>query len=481
MVMSQGDGYRSGDAAAGGINGIRPETNPEGVLEATMSGPQPASRPTWLGSDRPLARTIGRPVMRFLGIEAAGGILLMVATVAALVWANSPWSGSYHELWHTEFHLGIGDLRLEHHGHPLTLAQLVNDALMAIFFFVVGLEIKREWVAGHLRDRRAALLPAAGALGGMVVPAAIYFAFNTSGDASAGWGIPMATDIAFAVGVLSLLGNRISTPLKVFLLSLAIVDDIGAIIVIAIFYTSDLATEWLVLAAITTVAVVILIRLRVWYTPLYIVLGSVLWYAMFRSGVHATIAGVIMGLMAPAAALIGPDDEATVGVGTLDADGLRAARFRMNESISVAARLEQRLHPITGFLIIPVFALANAGIEISGDSLRDAMGSGVTIGVALGLVVGKVVGVSLFTLGAVRLGISALPSGATVRHMVGISAIAGIGFTVSLFVTGLAFDDLAIQDEAKVGILVASMVAALIGVVILLGARSTDEDVVFHD
>ena len=473
--MPQGAGYRSGDATAVEINLIPLETNPEGVLEATMSGPQSASRPTWLGSDRPLARTLGRPVMRFLGIEAAGGILLMVATVAALIWANSPWSGSYHDFWHTEVHLGVGDLRLEHHGHPLTLVQLVDDALMAIFFFVVGLEIKRELVAGHLRDRRAALLPAAGALGGMVVPALIYFAFNSSGDTSAGWGIPMATDIAFAVGVLSLLGNRISTPLKVFLLSLAIVDDIGAIIVIAVFYTSDLAGEWLVLAVATTVAVVLLTRFKVWYTPLYIVLGSVLWYAMFRSGVHATIAGVIMGLLAPAGVLLQPGEIAPIDVGSLNADGLREAKFRMNESVSVAARLEQQLHPITGFMIIPIFALANAGIEISGDSLRDALGSGVTIGVALGLVVGKVVGVSLFTLGAVRLGISALPSGATSRHVVGISAIAGIGFTVSLFVTGLAFDDLAIQDEAKVGILLASMVAALIGVVILLGARATDE------
>ena len=442
-----------------------------------MAAPQPVSEQTWLGSDRPLARTIGRPVMRFLGIEAAGGILLMVATVVALVWANSPWSGSYHDLWHTEFHLGVGDFRLEHHGHALTLAEVVNDALMAVFFFVVGLEIKRELVDGHLRNRRAALLPAAGALGGMVVPAAVYLVFNQSGDASTGWGIPMATDIAFAVGVLSLLGNRISTPLKVFLLSLAIVDDIGAIIVIAVFYTSDLATGWLALAAATTVAVVVLTRLKIWYMPLYILLGLVLWYAMFRSGVHATIAGVIMGLLTPAGALLAPGEVGPIDVVSLDAEGLRSAKFRMNESVSVAARLERNLHPITGFVIIPLFALANAGIEISGDSLRSALGSGVTIGVVFGLVVGKVVGVSLFTIGAVRLGISAFPSGATVRHIVGVSAIAGIGFTVSLFVTGLAFDDLVLQDEAKVGILAGSAIAAMVGVVILLGARSPEGSV----
>ena len=415
--------------------------------------------------------------MRFLGIEAAGGILLMVATVVALVWSNSPWSGGYHDLWHTEFHLGVGDFRLEHHGHALTLTEVVNDALMAVFFFVVGLEIKRELVDGHLRNRRAALLPAAGALGGMVVPAAVYLVFNQAGDASTGWGIPMATDIAFAVGILSLLGNRISTPLKVFLLSLAIVDDIGAIIVIAVFYTSDLATGWLALAAATTVAVVVLTRLKIWYMPMYVLLGLVLWYAMFRSGVHATIAGVIMGLLTPAGALLAPGEVGPIDVVSLDAEGLRSAKFRMNESVSVAARLERNLHPITGFVIIPLFALANAGIEISEDSLRDALGSGVTIGVVFGLVVGKVVGVSLFTIGAVRLGISALPSGATVRHIVGVSAIAGIGFTVSLFVTGLAFDDLGLQDEAKVGILAGSAIAALAGVVILLGARSPEGSV----
>ena len=415
--------------------------------------------------------------MRFLGIEAAGGILLMVATVVALVWANSPWSGGYHDLWHTEFHLGVGDFRLEHHGHALTLTEVVNDALMAVFFFVVGLEIKRELVDGHLRNRRAALLPAAGALGGMVVPAAVYLVFNQSGDASTGWGIPMATDIAFAVGILSLLGNRISTPLKVFLLSLAIVDDIGAIIVIAVFYTSDLATGWLALAVATTVAVVVLTRLKIWYMPMYVLLGLVLWYAMFRSGVHATIAGVIMGLLTPAGALLAPGEVGPIDVVSLDAEGLRSAKFRMNESVSVAARLERNLHPITGFVIIPLFALANAGIEISGDSLRSALGSGVTIGVVFGLVVGKVVGVSLFTIGAVRLGISALPSGATVRHIVGVSAIAGIGFTVSLFVTGLAFDDLVLQDEAKVGILAGSAIAALVGVVILLRARSPEGSV----
>ena len=436
-----------------------------------MAGELPTNK-TWLGGDTALARAVGRPVRRFLGIEAAGGILLMVATVVALVWANSPWSDSYHDLWHAEFHLSIGGLALEHHGHPLTLHQLVNDALMAIFFFVVGLEIKRELVAGHLRDRRAAMLPAAAAIGGMVVPALLFFALNPSGDASAGWGIPMATDIAFAVGVVSILGPRVSTSLKVFLLSLAIVDDIGAILVIAVFYTSELATEWLVLAVATALAVAVLTRAKVWYTPFYLLLGALLWYATFRSGIHATIAGVVMGLLAPAKSLLERGEVPPIDMEEMDAHHLRAAKFRLNESVSVAARLEHQLHPFTSFFIVPVFALANAGIELNGGALSDALTSPITLGVVLGLVVGKVVGISLFTMGAVRLGLSSLPAGATVRHVVGISAIAGIGFTVSLFVTGLAYDAPVLQDEAKVGILFASVVAAVMGVAVLSGARA---------
>ncbi|MDP7257823.1 MAG: Na+/H+ antiporter NhaA, partial [Acidimicrobiales bacterium] len=239
-----------------------------------MTSNTPHTSHTWLGSDRPLARAVGRPMMRFLGIEAAGGILLIVATAVALIWANSPWSASYHDLWNAEIRFGIGDLVvLEHHGHPLDLGQFVNDVLMVLFFFVVGLEIKRELVTGELRRFRAALLPALAALGGMVVPALIYLAFASDGDASAGWGIPMATDIAFAVGVVSLLGSRVSTPLKVFLLTLAIVDDIGAILVIALFYTSNLEPGWLALGGLAIAVVVAMARARVRYSPLYAVLG----------------------------------------------------------------------------------------------------------------------------------------------------------------------------------------------------------------
>ena len=315
------------------------------------------------------------------------------------------------------------------------------------------------------------MLPVAAALGGMVVPALIFLAFNRSGAASTGWGIPMATDIAFAVGVVSLLGRRVPTSLKVFLLSLAIVDDIGAILVIAVFFTSDLAMDWLFLGVATTVAVATLTRLKVWYTPFYILLGSVLWYAMFRSGVHTTIAGVAMGLLAPAKPLLDRAVMPPIELDQLDAEDLRDAKFRLNESVSVASRMEHRLHPVTGFVIIPVFALANAGVEISGESLSNAMTSGITLGVAFGLVLGKIIGVSSFSFLALRLGLAVLPAGTTRRHIVGISAIAGIGFTVSLFVTGLAFDAVGLQDEAKIGILGASIVAAVVGVMILLGAR----------
>ena len=418
-------------------------------------------------------------MLRFLGVEAAGGIVLVAATVVALVWANSPWSAGYHGFWQSEIGFSVGDwFSLEHDSHPLTLVDFVNDVLMVLFFFVVGLEIKRELVAGELRRRRAALLPAVAALGGMVVPALIFFAFNPGGESASGWAIPMATDIAFAVGVLSLLGSRVPTPLKVFLLTLAIVDDIGAIVVIAIFYTGELDFEWLLLAAVVLVVVRSLVKVRVWSTPVYVGLGLVLWYATFASGIHATLAGVAMGLLAPARPLTGPDHavEAVQPIigGDVDAESVRRAGFLLGESVSVAERIEHLLHPLTSLVIIPVFALANAGIDISSDSFADAADSAVTLGVVFGLVVGKVAGIALFTLLAVRFGLSALPAGAAPRHIFGISAMAGIGFTVSLFVTGLAYDTPILQAEAKIGVLVASVVAAVIGFVVLYVSKPAD-------
>ncbi len=430
---------------------------------------------TWIGSNRPLARRVGRPVREFLAVEAAGGVILIVATIAAMVWVNSPWSDSYHHLFETHINLEFGSLlQIE-----LTLEEWINDALMALFFFVVGLEIKHELVAGELRDPRAAALPAMAALGGMVVPALVYLSFN-SGEAANGWGIPMATDIAFALGVVSLLGSRVPGAMKVFLLTLAIVDDIGAILVIAIFYTSDMSLGWLAVAFALIGLIVVMRIAGVWYIPAYLVVGGFVWLAVFESGVHATIAGVVLGLLTPALPLKPdvPDDEDYVGrvmAGDGNAPVVRRASFDLNEQVSVAERLADFLHPYTSFLIIPLFALSNAGIEISGDALSAAATSDVTLGVVFGLVLGKLVGISLFTYIGVRTGMSRMPRGANWTHVIGLAAIGGIGFTVSLFVAGLAFDDPVITDDAKIGIVAASVIAAVVGSVILARAKEVKE------
>ena len=436
----------------------------------------PYSPLTWPGRGRRLARRVGRPVRNFLRIEAAGGILLLIATVVALVWANSPWSDVYHEILETHITIEVGDLlHLDE-----SVLHWINDALMAIFFFVVGLEIKRELVVGELREPRAAALPAIAAVGGMVVPALIYTAFNSSGPELHGWGIPMATDIAFAIGVVSLLGSRVPSAMKVFLLTLAIVDDIGAIAVIAIFYTDDFSSGWFLVAAAAIVVVLLMRVIRVWWTPAYVLVGSFVWLAVFESGVHATLAGVILGLFAPAVPLKqGPDEDDGFLLqavrGGASASVVRRANFELKEQVSVVERLEDVLHPFSSYMIIPIFALANAGVELSGETLPDVVTSPVTLGVAAGLVIGKIVGVSLATVLAVRTGVASLPRATTWTHVVGLAGMAGIGFTVSLFITGLAFESPQIADEARIGILAASVVAAVIGSLILLRAKEVIE------
>ena len=429
-------------------------------------------RPTFVSSQSTLARFVARPVLRFIDREVASGVLLLIATAIALIWANSPWSDSYGDFWHAHIELAIGDWHL----HELYLGAFVNDALMALFFFVVGLEIKRELVTGALNSVRAAALPAIAALGGMVVPALFYFVLNTSGEASRGWGIPMATDIAFAVGVVALLGSRVSPHLKLFLLTLAIVDDIGAIAVIAIFYTDDLSFAWLLTAAAGLIGVRILRQLRVWAIPVYAVLGVFIWYATLESGVHATIAGVALGLLTPARPLL-PERDAQSIVDCLPDDAtvaeVRHASFLVKESVPLTERLENALHPFTAFLIVPIFALANAGIELSGDTISDAASSNVTLGIILGLAVGKPLGVTLFTWVATRFGFD-LPPGVKWPNFVGMGMASGIGFTVSIFVAGLAFDDSTITDLGKLGILVASAAAAVLALAII--AFSADDE-----
>lgn len=379
-----------------------------------------------------------RDVAEFLSVESASSVVLLLAAVTALVWANSPWSGSYVDFWHHPVSLGIGSVSIDD-----SIQHWVNDALMVIFFFVVGLEIKYELVRGDLRDPRTAALPIVAAIGGMVVPALLYVAIAGGGDTGSGWGIPMATDIAFAVGVLGLLGSRIPSAARLFLLTLAIVDDIGAIAVIAVFYTADLDLAWLAAACGLLVVVVLMRLLGIRAIAAYVVVGVVIWYAVLESGVHATLAGVALGLLAPA------DDE----------EG------------SVVERLQHRLHPVSAFAVLPVFALANAGVDLGGGVLGDAVTSSVALGIGAGLVIGKPVGVLLACTLAVRTGLARLPDGTGWPQVAGVGAVAGIGFTVSLFIAGLSFpDSAALTETAKVGTLLASLTAAVLGVLLLLRA-----------
>lgn len=423
---------------------------------------------------RPAAR-LTRPVREFLETEVSGGIVLMIAVVVALAWANSPFQESYHSLWETELKIELGRYEVHH-----DLRHWVNDALMALFFFVVGMEIKRELVVGDLSTLKKATLPGIAALGGMVVPAAFYILL-TSGQAQRGWGVPMATDIALALGVLALLSRTIPSSLRVLLLSLAIVDDIGAVLVIAIFYSSGISWTALGSAALLVWVVILMRALRVWWVPAYIIVGTGVWFATLQSGIHATIAGVVLGLLAPAKPLA-PEDveeespvpqEDTLG-GTMSVADADANKLRAVATIPVTDRLIHLLHPWTSFIVLPIFALANAGVSLGREDLSGAVGSTVAWGIVAGLVLGKIVGISAASWIALRLGAEA-PGDIAWRHILGMSALAGIGFTMSLFITELAFDEADLLQEAKVGILAASALAALIGAVLLKLARAVEQ------
>jgi len=431
----------------------------------------------WSGSARPVPRLVLRPLQTFLRTEEAGGILLLAAAVAAMLWANSPWRASYAAVWHTQLTIGLGGWSVSE-----DLQHWVNDALMALFFLVVGLEIKRELTTGELRERRVAALPAIAALGGMIVPALLYLSINPNGEPARGWGIPMATDIAFALGVLALVG-RLPAALKSFLLALAIVDDIGAILVIAIFYSGSISLAPLMSAGGLLALILVLQRLQVRWTAVYLLLGVGVWLATFESGVHATIAGVALGLATPAVPFQRPRavsleahrvaDDTVDDPDPPDADAhhwLHLAGLS-REAVSPLARVQHLLHPWTSYVIIPIFALANAGVSVSATRLSEAVTSGVTLGVVAGLVVGKIVGVTAFTWAATKTRVADLPEGVGWNQLIGVAALAGIGFTVSLFITSLAFQTQAVQDAAKVGILVASLLAGLVGALILAQSR----------
>ena len=404
-----------------------------------------------------------RPLGDFLQQEAGAGVLLVSAALVAMVWANSPWSDTYVDLWSTEVALRVGEHALE-----FTLREWLNDVGMVLFFFVAGLEIKRELTQGELRDPRAAALPIIAALGGMVVPALIYTALNAGGPGSKGWGIPMATDIAIVTGVVALLGRRAPSWLKLFLLALAIADDIGAIVVIAVFYSEGVSVPWLAVAVASLVAAA-LVRNRVDHIGVYLALGAVCWFALHEAHIHPTLTGVAFGMLAP---VLPRQDAAYIDADELSLTPSAANAFRVSQqaraSVSVVEWLEHQLHPWSAFVVVPLFALANAGISLPADSIGDALSNRVTWGVILGLVVGKTVGISCATLLAVALKIGRLPPGVTTRYVIGAGALGGIGFTVSLFVTELALGESQLGTDARLGVVVASLLAAIIGCAICL-------------
>jgi Na+:H+ antiporter, NhaA family len=440
-------------------------------------------RDPWSQSDRYVPRTVVQPLQRILRHEAAGGAVMLVAAAVAIVWANSPWADAYTELWQTPLRVELGDLiHLDH----LSLQTWVNDALMTVFFLLVGVEIKREVVHGELRDPRAVALPVVAAVGGMVVPAVIYAMVNAGGAGAGGWAVPMATDIAFAVGVVTLAGSRVPLAAKIFLLTLAVVDDVGAIVVIAVFYTGNLAWGWLVAALVALAVIVGLRRGDVQSLAPYLAVGAFAWLALLESGVHATLIGVALGLLTPAWPLRSPRRfpvEARRTLNRVEAAYydrvLTREEFTENEqhiaevarlamfSTSPLERLERALSPWVAYVVVPVFALANAGVSLSGDAVRGIASNAVTTGVVLGLVIGKTVGVLVATWLAVRLGLGRLPSGTTWRHIAGLATTAGVGFTVALFVTSISFDSAATADAARVGILAGSTLAGLLGFTLL--------------
>jgi Na+:H+ antiporter, NhaA family len=419
------------------------------------------------------------PLREYLRNEAAGGVVLMAAAALALGWANSPWRAGYYALWETTLAVQLG-----RYGIEADLRHWVDDGLMTLFFLVVGLEIKRELVAGELASWRRAALPVVAAAGGMAVPAAIYAAVNAGGPGAPGWGVPMATDIAFALGVLALLGPRVPSALKVFLLTLAVVDDLGSIAVVALFYSRGVELGTLALAAGLLVVVAALVRAGVWWLPLHVGLGLALWLAMWHSGVSPALAGVAMGLLTPARPTAPPEVARDVGgalAGELAADPrpprLREMLREARGTVPLAERLAHDLHPVSAFVVVPLFALANAGVSLERGGLA-APGAGAVLGgVLAGRVVGKLAGITAAAWLAVRLGLAVRPEGASWGQLAGVATVAGIGFTVPLFVADLAFPDGSFQAPVKLGLLSASLLAGGAGALVLvLAARRRAAD-----
>ncbi len=435
---------------------------------------------------RGLRFKIRKDFLDFTKLEVSGSLVLLAATILALVLANSALGEGFEEFWHIELAFAIGDFEFGQ-----SLLHWIDDGLMAIFFFVVGLEIKREFLVGELSTVRKASLPILAAVGGMIVPALLYSVFNYGGEGASGWGVPMATDIAFALGVITLLGSRVPTSLKVFLTALAIADDIGAVLVIALFYTSEILWGWLGIGMLLLLVLVLFNFLRVDNPIPYFLVAGVIWFAFLHSGVHATIAGVLVAFTIPATARTEPSkfvswargklDEIEVG----DTPGSHVLEDPRQQTcateIQEAARhisaplqrLEHGLHPLTTFVILPLFALANAGVMLEGNPL-ELLTQPVTIGVLVGLFVGKPLGITALSWVAVRLGIADLPTGVRWGHVFGAGILGGIGFTMSIFVSNLAFVDAHLQAEAKFAILITSLLAGAVGYFFLRGVTRGD-------
>ncbi len=421
--------------------------------------------------EKPLGVRLRLVFRQFAQIQASGGILLLLATVLAMVWANSPWSDSYFGLWETYLSFSLGDQYLKH-----TLLHWVNDGLMVIFFFLVGLEIKREILVGELASFKRAALPLMGAVGGMVAPALIYALLNAGGEGQSGWGIPMATDIAFMLGLLALMGSRVPISLKIFFTALAIADDLGAVLVIALFYSGEIQTVALVAAAAILAVLIVLNRLGARRPLPYALLGIGLWLAFLESGLHPTIAGVLLAMTIPArihsqpAAYLAQCTSALRGLdekGARDESRLQQAAAQTLEVIaeriqSPLQRLERTLNPWVAYLILPIFAFANAGVSVGGD-LVEALTHPVALGIIAGLVLGKPLGITLLAWLGVRIRLAELPHGVTWRQLFAASWLAGIGFTMSLFIASSAFDSATLLGISKVAILAASLLASAVG------------------
>ncbi len=418
---------------------------------------------------------------RFFRSEVSGAIVLVVATVLALAWANSPWAASYFDLQHTSIGVSWGDATFQ-----LSLQHWVSDGLMVLFFFVVGLEIKREILVGHISSLRLASVPVAAAVGGMLIPAAIYLAFNVGTEAARGWGVPMATDIAFALGILALLGSRVPTSLKVFLTAIAIADDIGAVFVIALFYTEKVNVVALGVAVVLFLLLVAANRAHLRVPLIYILLGLGVWVGVFASGVHATVAGILVAFAVPIRARIEPREffermrRAGRDLEEVKEDGISREsmllepaqlewlddlQHTIGDMIPSGIALEHALHRVVSFIILPLFALFNAGIVLGQDRLA-LLVDPVTLGVILGLVLGKQIGVTLFTWLIVKSGRGSRPEGVTWPMIYGVSCVAGVGFTMSLFISELAFKGILV-DEAKIGIIAGSLISGVWGYLVL--------------